>query len=89
MEKLGINLLYRFRDIKFSEIYITMVQMGDLSRNGSQMKLFESTEQLEYGGEESLAQKIQESKYRPPNLEEVAMSRFSLSPKQRGFFILC
>ena len=36
------------------------------------MKLFETAESLENGGQESLAQEISESKYEPANLEEVA-----------------
>ena len=86
MKKLGIDLLYSTGTIRWGDIHVPMVSMGHFSRNGSRMKLFESTSRLENSGQETLAQEIKESKYEPANLEEVAESQAQMNTKEKGKF---
>ena len=86
MRKLRIDLLYSTGTVKWGDIEDPMVPIGHFSRNESRMKLFETAESLENGGQESLAQEIRESRYEPANLEEVANLQVLMSPKQKGKF---
>ena len=86
MTNLGIDLVYSTGEIKWGNVSVPMVPMGHFSKNESRMKLFESANSLENGGQEALAQEIKESKYEPANLDKVTEAQVSMNPEQKGKF---
>ena len=53
LEKIGIDLLYILRQIRWNKINVPMVPIGIFSANKSRRKLFEKVQVLENSGQET------------------------------------